>query len=43
MKGKITKYINKIKNKKILIAFIISFAILFNICTYTVYAQYISE
>lgn len=37
------KYINKIKTKKILISLIISFAILFNISTYTVFAKYISE
>ena len=43
MKEKITKYINKIKTKKILISFIVSFAFLFNISTYTVYAKYISE
>lgn len=43
MKEKIIKYLNKMKTKKILISFIISFAILFNICTYTVFAKYISE
>ena len=43
MKDKVIKYISKLKSNKLLISFIISFAILFNICTYTVFAKYISD